>query len=285
MFVAAGTRFLTFQRPVVAARTRLVVCRSTRCVTFAGARQRHSSGFTPAPTHPSFTCIFQNLGAPGQHVTTRRWFSTTSPSDPNPNKSFMEIEKEIASLQREIRDLHGNGDYEGSLEGCQRALELSNNHFGEEHPVSASLLNNIALNQKYLGNLDEAVTTFSKALQVYEKCLGEKHTSCATCKINIAKLLQLQANNVPGLDKMQLLQEAKELAEEALVVKLDNLGENNPEVGTVMFSLGAIYNDLKMHDEAVETLLEVRLTSTCSCDLYAPASAGNGTCWLQRFLF
>jgi len=181
-------------------------------------------------------------------------FSTASPGEP----SFMEIEKNLASMQREIRDLHGVGRYADSLDVCQQALQVSRDHFGSEHPVTASLLNNIALNQKYLGKIDEAVTTFHEALEIYENVLGSTHTSCATCKINIAKLLQLQANNVPGLDRMQMLQEAKELAEEALVIKLDNLGDRNPEVGTVMFSLGAIYNDLKMHDEAIETLGEVR---------------------------
>lgn len=173
--------------------------------------------------------------------------------------SYMQIEKDLAAMQRSIRDLHGHGDYAGSLSVAKQALEVSRNHFGEQHPVTASLLNNIALNQKYLGDVDAAIGTFKQALEMYEAVLGETHTSCATCKINIAKLLQLQANHVPGLDRMQLLQEAKEIAEEALVVKLDNLGDRNPEVGTVMFSLGAIYNDLKMHDEAVETLVEVNI--------------------------
>ena len=171
--------------------------------------------------------------------------------------SYMQIEKDLAAMQRSIRDLHGHSDYAGSLAVAKQALEVSRDHFGEQHPVTASLLNNIALNQKYLGDVDAAISTFKQALEIYEAVLGETHTSCATCKINIAKLLQLQANHVPGLDRMQLLQEAKEIAEEALVVKLDNLGDRNPEVGTVMFSLGAIYNDLKMHDEAVETLVEV----------------------------
>ena len=168
----------------------------------------------------------------------------------------MQIEKDLASMQRDIRDLHGHGEYAESLEVTQRALEVSRAHFGAEHPVTASLLNNAALNHKYLGNLESAVRDFSAALEIYEKVLGESHTSCATCKLNLAKLLQMQANHVPGLDRVQLLQEAKELAEQALVVKLDNLGERNPEVGTVMFSLGAIYNDLKMYAEAVETLDE-----------------------------
>jgi tetratricopeptide (TPR) repeat protein len=169
----------------------------------------------------------------------------------------MQIEMDLAALQREIRDLHGLGRYADSLEACRRALVVSRDHFGDKHPVTASLLNNQALNHKYLGELDAAVNAFHEALRVYEEVLGATHTSAATCKLNIAKLLQLKANTQPGLDRVQLLQEAKELAEEALVAKLDNLGEKNPEVGTVMFSLGAIYNDLRMHDEAVETLKEV----------------------------
>ena len=205
--------------------------------------------------------------------SARRWNSGTSseveeqqlPPNTGPDgRSYMEIEKDIAAMHRSIRDLHGNGDYKESLEVSKQALELSRSHFGDEHPVSASLLNNIALNEKCLGHLDEALASYGEALRIYESVVGETHTSCATCKLNIAKLLQLQANNIPGLDRVQLLQQAKELGEEALVIKLDNLGENNPEVGTVMFSLGAIYNDLKMHDEAVETLQEVgRLIPVC----------------------
>lgn len=47
-------------------------------------------------------------------------------------------------------------------------LQLIKNHFGENHPVYACGLNNLALMYKSLEDYDEAALYYDKALQVYE---------------------------------------------------------------------------------------------------------------------
>ena len=46
--------------------------------------------------------------------------------------------------------------------------QLIKNHFGENHPVYACGLNNLALMYKRLEDYDEAAIYYDKALQIYE---------------------------------------------------------------------------------------------------------------------
>lgn len=46
--------------------------------------------------------------------------------------------------------------------------QLIKNHFGENHPVYACGLNNLALMYKSLEDYDEAAIYYDKALQIYE---------------------------------------------------------------------------------------------------------------------
>lgn len=47
-------------------------------------------------------------------------------------------------------------------------MQLIKNHFGENHPVYACGLNNLALMYKSLEDYDEAAIYYDKALQIYE---------------------------------------------------------------------------------------------------------------------
>ena len=50
-------------------------------------------------------------------------------------------------------------------------VELIKSHFGENHPVYACGLNNLALMYKSLEDYDEAALFYDKALQIYEDVL------------------------------------------------------------------------------------------------------------------
>ena len=83
-------------------------------------------------------------------------------------------------------------------------LQLIKNHFGENHPVYACGLNNLALMYKSLEDYDEAALYYDKALQVYEdvylmiffhlQTCGKNHKSTLTTLKNLAILYQARAD-------------------------------------------------------------------------------------------
>lgn len=109
-------------------------------------------------------------------------------TDEKKHKMFMEIENQIAEVsvvghsdkqkQQQINELYDAQNYERGLVVAQDALAVSilrqilwqliKSHFGENHPVYACGLNNLALMYKSLEDYDEAALYYDKALQIYE---------------------------------------------------------------------------------------------------------------------
>ena len=109
-------------------------------------------------------------------------------TDEKKHKMFMEIENQIAEVsvvghsdkqkQQQINELYDAQNYERGLVVAQDALAVSilrqilwqliKSHFGENHPVYACGINNLALMYKSLEDYDEAALYYDKALQIYE---------------------------------------------------------------------------------------------------------------------
>jgi hypothetical protein len=60
----------------------------------------------------------------------------------------MEIEKDIASLQRYVRECYQAGLFSDAIDGAKESLKVIDGHFGKEHPVYASTLNDMAVMHK-----------------------------------------------------------------------------------------------------------------------------------------
>jgi hypothetical protein len=74
-------------------------------------------------------------------------------TDSDGTKSYMEIEKDIATLQRYVRECYNTGQFSDAIDGAAESLKIIDAHFGKEHPVYASTLNDMAVMHKVGWNL------------------------------------------------------------------------------------------------------------------------------------
>lgn len=117
-------------------------------------------------------------------------------------RSYMDVEKEIAEAQREIRDLHRESRYKEAMEIAKSTRTLCIEHFGDEHPVVASMHVNVGLLHRCVGELVEAEIPYVKALKIYRKVCGMDHPSTATCFVNLAALHKARASQLSGMDRL-----------------------------------------------------------------------------------
>jgi class 3 adenylate cyclase/tetratricopeptide (TPR) repeat protein len=75
--------------------------------------------------------------------------------------------------------LFARGEYGASERLCTRALAISQNAFGSDHPVTARALNNLSVLYMELGRHAEAEPLLTRTLAVRERELGPDHPSVA----------------------------------------------------------------------------------------------------------
>ena len=69
-----------------------------------------------------------------------------------------------------------------------RALTLAEEAYGPDHPVVATVVNNLGGVLQDLGDLKGAKEHFERALSLFRKSLGEDHQSTATVRKNLELL-------------------------------------------------------------------------------------------------
>ena len=122
----------------------------------------------------------------------------------------------------------------------ERALAIREKVLGEEHPDTATTLNNLAWLYESQGRYDEAEPLYERALAIYEKVLGEEHPDTATTLDNLAGLYRNQGR----------YDEAEPLYERALAIREKVLGEEHPDTATTLHNLAGLYGDQGRYDEA-----------------------------------
>jgi tetratricopeptide (TPR) repeat protein len=196
-------------------------------------------------------------------------------------RSFMEVEKDIAAAQRDIRDLYRSGRHREALEIAERAKTASEAHFGKEHPVAASLLVNVGLLRRCLGELEAAEEAYASALRTYRSTCGDDHPSTATCFVNLTSLYKAMADRAQGMERASRLAEARAHGEEALKRKREAVGEDHPETCVAMYTLAGVMLELDPSDKgrrgSVEMLrsAEATLTRRVGAEHRLTATAAN----------
>ncbi len=150
------------------------------------------------------------------------------------------VEAEIRDLQRRVQDLMGNSETGAALEVLDVLKHTVAAHFGERHPVYAATLNNLGLAHKQLMNWDAAVECYADAVRIYRQVLGDKHINTTVAIENHANACRSKAESVKGMERLMLLENARELLSEVLATKRLTLGERNVQVGMTMMSLGSV---------------------------------------------
>jgi tetratricopeptide (TPR) repeat protein len=100
------------------------------------------------------------------------------------------------------------GQYDKALPLFEEALLIRREVLGEQHPVYASSLNNLAGLYESMGNYDKALPLYEEAAQICKEVLGKQHPNYATYLNNLAGLYCSMGNYDKALP---LLEEAGDI--------------------------------------------------------------------------
>ena len=177
--------------------------------------------------------------------------TTGSPTEPT---SAAETEKMVADLQRELRNLYAEQNYVQALNVVVDLKELTVKFYGDNHPVTASVVNNHALLKRATGEYESAIELFSTAIQQYEKSVGKDHTSTATAFHNLGLTYKsmYDSGTFTGVEALQL----QDRAEEALRESMSRRTLDHVDRATTMYVLAAVRGTQGKEEESVELFEE-----------------------------
>jgi tetratricopeptide (TPR) repeat protein len=125
---------------------------------------------------------------------------------------------------------HGRAAYSPARSLYKRALAIDEKALGDEHPNTATDLNNLALLLQDQGELAEARPLCERALAIRQKALGREHPDTAQSLNNLATLLKAQGD----------LAAARPLYERALAIDEKALGPEHPNTATDLNNLALL---------------------------------------------
>ena len=172
----------------------------------------------------------------------------------------MDTEKEIATLQKEVREHMRLGQYKEARGAASACSIQVLNHFGETHPVHASCLNNLAFIHKTLGEYDDAIDIYEKALHVYKEAIGEDHASYATTLNNLGLVYRTRAQTdeqLSSLERLSCYEQSRHCFEHSLEIRTRVLTADHPDISMSKCNLGTLYFHSGKPDKAREMLEQV----------------------------
>mmetsp|Transcript_14229 Transcript_14229/g.18637 ORF Transcript_14229/g.18637 Transcript_14229/m.18637 type:complete len:431 (-) Transcript_14229:1505-2797(-) len=197
---------------------------------------------------------------------TRQTFSTDSASGKGDRilgikayragseKEYTVSENTLAEKQLLLRTLYRDGAIEQAEAVASECVEISKALFGEEHPVYASSLNNLALLSKEKGDYEKAIETYSKAIKVYKDLLGYEHQSTVTAMNNLAETYKTYADRSTGMLKHQLYVNSLDLLEEVVELRKKLDGESSHLTGSTMQTMGRVLYSIGRKDDAASLI-------------------------------
>src|SRR6266567_2328579 len=145
--------------------------------------------------------------------------------------------------------LHERAQYPEAEPLYQRALAISEQALGPNHPDTATNLNNLAGLYKSQGKYEQAEPLYQRALAIREQALGPNHPDTAT-----------SLNNLAGLyDSQGKYEQAEPLYQRALAIREQALGPNHPDTAGSLNNLAGLYDHQGEYAKA-EPLLKRALT-------------------------
>src|SRR5205085_593378 len=129
-----------------------------------------------------------------------------------------EPEQHIHELNQQVEDLHDQGKDPEALELARQVCEFVCHVLGEEHPATATSLNNLGLLLQAMGDLAAARPYLEGALAICRTALGEDHPDTATSLNNLGYLSKAMGD----------LAAARRYYEQALEIRRRALGEDHP---------------------------------------------------------
>ena len=140
----------------------------------------------------------------------------------------------------------GQGAYGQAQPWYEQRLVAVRDRLGEEHPDTATSLNNLAGLYRSQGRYSEAEPLYKQALEIDKRVLGEDHPDTATDLNNLANLYQSQGR----------YNEAEPLYKQTLDIYRQKLGENHPWTATSLNNLAELYKSQGRYSEAEPLYLQ-----------------------------
>jgi tetratricopeptide (TPR) repeat protein len=140
-------------------------------------------------------------------------------------------EEALMRIQQEIRIHHKHGNYSDALKASKQLLTETTEHFGKDHPATASAYNNVGLMNKQMGDFDESRKHYHESLRIYGRVVGKDHASYAAALHNIGSLNKTQVHvdeTLTGIQRLQLNEEALEYLQDAWRIRQVELGDEHP---------------------------------------------------------
>jgi tetratricopeptide (TPR) repeat protein len=156
---------------------------------------------------------------------------------------------ELAVMQRKSDNLCKTGDYETALKGYRYVLANRLPIQGNRHQDIGVVYNNMGVAHYFSGENQKAKNAFESALKII-LTKGPHHPDVATIRCSLAFVLDAESK----------YDEASELYEQALKVKLRTFGEAHPDVADCQEGMALVKEARGERDEAI-ALLEKALAN------------------------
>jgi tetratricopeptide (TPR) repeat protein len=127
-----------------------------------------------------------------------------------------------------------------------QALEICRSQLGNDHPSTATSLNNLALLYKSQGRYSDAEPLFLQALEIRRSQLGNDHPDTASSLNNLAGLYRSQGR----------YSEAEPLFLQALEITRSQLGNDHPDTAASLNNLALLYESQGRYSEAEPLYLQ-----------------------------
>lgn len=186
----------------------------------------------------------------------RRWASTDSLLERIKDLTPIDVEKELFKVKRNMGAYYAKGYYQDALMCAAEMEEAIELLMGRQTAMYASALNNVALMNKMLGNIPQAMDKYTQSLQIYHDVVGKQHASYAATLSNLGILYRTQAETSKGMEKQELLQRAEEALGDAHTLRLSLHGPAHRETLASQINLSSLLRLTDRVSKAEATLLD-----------------------------
>jgi tetratricopeptide (TPR) repeat protein len=146
-----------------------------------------------------------------------------------------------AELKRQIDELYREGKFREAIPLAEKVVFLTKRAKGEEHPDTATSLNDLAELYEAVGDYTKAEPLYQKALAIRQKVLGP-HSLLTGASLNNLAGLYKDTGDYP---------KAEPLYRKALAICRKVLGSWHPDTATCLNNLAELYRDMGDYTKAV----------------------------------
>jgi tetratricopeptide (TPR) repeat protein/CHAT domain-containing protein len=160
----------------------------------------------------------------------------------------------VRQLNQQAVQLYEQGQYPQAVSLAAQALELARIHLGENHPDTATSLNNLAELYVSMGDYEAALPLYQQVLAIREEMLG-KDTPAPTKVSNSITAMHEEHLSQLNQEVEQLYQQgqytqALDLATQSLELARTHLGETHPDTARSLNNLAGLYQAMGAYEQA-----------------------------------